>query len=426
MTHRIDIIGIGADGADGLQPAQVERVLAADFLAGGERHLGYFPAAPGERFTVRDNLAELMDELGRRYPQQRCVVLASGDPLFYGIGTYLSEIYGPTQVRVEPAVSSMQLTFARVGLSWQRAALASIHGRDLRRTLLPLLGQPLLGLFTQDGNSPAAVAHFFLHHGLNEYEAFVGENLGAADERLSHWGDLRALSSVRFSPLNYLILRRTSFHIPGANVEQYRSLVPGIPDNVFARPENGHEVMTRQEVRSVLVGKLLGAAVAGDTVWDIGAGLGTVAVEVAVLRPQVEVVAVDRDPVRAGYLRQNRERFGAYNIRVVEGTAPEALTAEVERPNRVFIGGSGDRLGAILDLATERLQPGGRLLASFVTLEHLALMLQQVQAWHWRYAVTEIHVSRSDALAGLTGMKPQRGVFLVEADKPGMEEATHE
>jgi precorrin-6B methylase 2 len=149
-------------------------------------------------------------------------------------------------------------------------------------------------------------------------------------------------------------------------------------------------------------------------------------VEVAVLRPQVEVLAVERDPVRAGYLRQNRERFGAYNIRVVEGAAPDALAAEVERPHRVFIGGSGDRLGAILDLAAERLQSGGRLLASFVTLEHLALMLQQVQAWHWRYAVTEIHVSRSDSLAGLTGMKPQRGVFLVEADKPGAEEATHE
>jgi len=420
MTIPIDIIGIGADAPAGLRPELLARIAAADFLAGGERHLGYFPEARGERFVIKDNLPTLIGALGDRVDKQHCVVLASGDPLFYGIGNYLIGILGVGSVRVEPAVSSMQLAFARVGVPWQAAALGSVHGRDLRSVLLPMLGQRLVGLFTQDGDSPAAVARFFLARGLYDYEAVVGENLGATGERLTRWSDLRQLAEHRFAPLNYLILIR-NFGPPGWS-GRYRALVPGVPDSAFVRPETGPEVMTRQEVRSVLVGRMPPVTLPGDLFWDIGAGLGTVSVELAVLRPHVEVLAVERDPERIAFLRRNRERFDAYNIRVVEGDAPDALRDETERPRLVFIGGSGDNLASILDLATQRLLDGGRLVANFVTLEHLTMTLQKLREWGWPVEITEIHVSRSDALAGLTGLKPQRGVFIVRADKP---EAAH-
>jgi precorrin-6Y C5,15-methyltransferase (decarboxylating) len=418
MEPRIDIIGVGADGAAGVRPDQLRRILEADFLAGGERHLGYFPTARGERFVIKDSVAELIQELGKRLGTERCVVLASGDPLFYGVGGLLAGIVGREHVRIEPALSSMQLAFARAGLCWQGAALGSVHGRDLRRALLPLLGQRLIGLFTSDRNGPAAVARFFLGHGLDGYEATVGENLGAADERVSRWPDLRALAEQRFAPLNYLILGLQRLPVASADVDRNRALVPGVPDEVFARPEGGPEVMTRQEVRSVVLGKLLRPTAAGDTVWDVGAGLGTVSVEMAVLWPHAEVVAVERDPARTALLRENRDRFGAYNVRVVEGCAPEALHAETERPRLVFLGGSGGHLTEILDLVAGRLHDGGRLVAAFVTLEHLAAALQRVRGWGWPTEVTEVHVARGDTLAGLTGLRPHRGVFLVRADRP--------
>lgn len=419
MTPSIDIIGIGADGPAGLRPDFVERVNTAQFLAGGERHLRYFPHAHGERFAIKDNLQDLLGELTRRQLTQRCVVLASGDPLFYGIGTSLVGMLGGHKVRIEPAVSSMQLAFARAGIPWQDAALASIHGRDLRVTLLPLLGKRRIGLFTLDGESPLAVARFFLMHGLTDYEAVVGENLGSAEEKITRFSHLNELIEHRFAALNYLVLQRKHAAISLNEIERNRALVPGIPDDAFHRPAEGHEIMTRQEVRSVLIGKMSGLTKPGDIVWDIGAGLGTVAIEVAVLRPHVEVVAVERDPVRATFLRQNRERFDAYNIRIIEGVAPKALEREVEKPKIAFLGGAGDHFSAILDLAASRLHQGGRLLANFVTLEHLGQTLQRIHDWRWPFEVVEVNVARSDSLGHLTGLKPQRGIFLVRADKPG-------
>jgi precorrin-6Y C5,15-methyltransferase (decarboxylating) len=417
---RIDVIGIGADGPGGLRPELRERIAAAGFLAGGERHLGWFSTLTCDRLVIQDNLPQLLFELKRRGQTERCVVLASGDPLFYGIGSYLCAMFGSEHLRIEPAVSSMQLAFARAGIPWQTATLASIHGRELRPTLLPLLGKPAIGLFTQDGDGPAAAASFFLRHGLADYRAFVAQNLGAADEKLSGWIALPALAGALFDALNFLILQRAkgSDSFSDAEIQRLRALVPGVPDEAFVRPEGRPEVMTRQEVRSVLVGKLSGHCKPGDTIWDIGAGLGTVAVELAVLQPHVEVIAVERDHERAALARTNRERFGAYNIRVLEGTAPEALLEETA-PLRVFIGGSGENLAAILDSIRSRLREGGRLVANFVTLEHLALALARLRQWSWPHEVVEVHIARSDSLAGLTALKPQRGVFVVSADKSG-------
>lgn len=415
----IDVIGLGADGPAGLRPDQVDSICAADFLAGGARHLAFFPNAAGERFVIANNLSALAAELAGRIATQRCVVLASGDPLFYGIGTFLTEQPANWPLRLEPALSSMQLAFARAGVAWEKAALASVHGRDARRALLPLLGRPLIGLFTQDGNSPAEVARFFHDRGAGDYEARVAENIGSDRERVHRWVDLDALlQQTSFAPLNYLILRRT---LPAATLAQRqrrRAQVPGVPDDVFSRPDDGPEVMTHCEVRAVTLGKLGGDFPAGATAWDIGAGLGTVAVELAVQRPHIEVLAVERNPARVAHLRRNIERFDAYNVRVVAGTAPDALAAEEEPPQAVFMGGSGDQLGAILELAQQRLLPGGRFVANFVTLEHLGESLNRLRAAGWPTEVVHLQVARGDALAGLTGLKPLRGVFLLAARKP--------
>jgi precorrin-6Y C5,15-methyltransferase (decarboxylating) len=453
MEPCIDVIGIGADGLASLRAELVERIRAADFLAGGERQLSLVGPTHAERYVIKDNIRALIRELWQRAAEkQRCVVLASGDPLFYGIGSSLlaqSHVveylqWGEPSLRFEPTLSSMQLAFARARVAWHDAILVSVHGRDFRTQLLPLLGRRKIGLLTSDGDSPARVAQFFLEHGCDDYLAFVGENLGAPSENLSYWPDLASLAQARCAPLNFLILYRCRYdrfcghsspatlvpylladldyltapdaYVPSA-AERLQAMVPGVPDDEFERPTDRPEVMTRREVRSIVLGPLVAQLVPGDIVWDIGAGLGTVAIEVAISRREVEVLAIERDPERIDYLRKNIRKFEAYNVRVIEGTAPDVFAHEDQPPQAIFIGGSGSQLPAILDEAAQRLLDGGRLVANFVTLENLTLTLDRLRHWQWPFEITEVHISRSDSLAGLTGLQPQRGVFIVSAQK---------
>jgi precorrin-6Y C5,15-methyltransferase (decarboxylating) len=363
-------------------------------------------------FTITSNLTKLVGRLRQRGTEEHCVVLASGDPLFFGIGHLLGQSLGSDQIVVEPALSSMQLAFAQAGVSWHDAAIASVHGRPLKEILLPLLGKSKIGLFTQDGCSPAAVAAFLIDRGLGDYQAIVGESLGAEDERVTRFL-LPELVGRAFAPLNFLILLRA----PGASGElQLSGESAGcIPDTAFIQPETPPILLTHGDVRAVVVGRFW--ELPEGPLWDIGAGLGGVSVGLARAFPAREVVAIERSPEQGIYLRSNRLRFGAYNMRVVEATAPACLEGEAD-PAGIFLGGSGGQLDPILDCITRRLLPRGILVANFVGLENLSHCLNRFRRGGWPHEVTQVLVSPGQSLAGLTVLTPQRPVWIVQASRP--------
>jgi len=408
VSRPVDVLGIGAGGVEGLSRIARDRLDAATFLAGGRRHLELAPTGPAERFAIVDNVAALVGRLRGRAPDDRCVVLASGDPLFYGIGHALGRDLGADQIRVEPAVSSLQLAFARAGLAWHDAAIASVHGRPLASTLLPLLGQPKIGLFTQDGTSPAAVARFFRERGLDDYAAWVGERLGTPEERV-HAHPLADLIDLRFDPLNFLILKRTE---TSAKLESHAF---AIPDDLFAVPDAGPVLLTHADVRAITLSRF--RRVPPGPIWDVGAGLGGVSVDLARAFRGAEVVACERSEAHRAFLRENRRRFAAWNLRIVAGEAPGCLVGE-ERPAAIFLGGSGGHLDAILDLAVDRLREGGPLVANFVGLENLARFLERVRALGWPLDVAQVQVSQGRPLAGLTALVPLRPVWVVRTERP--------
>jgi precorrin-6Y C5,15-methyltransferase (decarboxylating) len=404
----IVIVGIGADGTAGLSARARSALASATFLAGGRRHLELAGPSPAERFAITNNLPALVERLRARGPEEACVVLASGDPLFYGIGHLLGQSLGEGEIVVEPALSSLQLAFARAGLSWHDAAIASIHGRPLEDVLLPLLGRPKIGLFTHDGSSPSAVASFLVDRGLPDYEAIVGERLGTSEERVTRW-PLPRLIDRSFDPLNVLILRRDptpDLAADGAGC---------IPDAHFAQPDSPPILLTHADVRAIVVGRFRGLP--AGPLWDIGAGLGGVAVGLARAFPARDVVAVERAPEQAGYLRTNRLRFAAYNLRVVEGIAPHCLDPE-DDPAGVFVGGSGGQLDAILDAVLRRLLPGGTVVLDFVALENLGHALERLRQAGWPREVTQVAISQGQDLAGLTVLTPLRPVWVVRACRP--------
>jgi precorrin-6B C5,15-methyltransferase / cobalt-precorrin-6B C5,C15-methyltransferase len=415
MSGPIHVLGIGADGVAGMSPRARAALEAATFVAGGTRHLAMVRPAGVETFTVVNNLVDLVRRLRRRGPGERCVVLASGDPLCFGIGGYL-RVHLPSEPLVfEPVVSSLQLAFARIGCPWHDAAIASVHGRPLAENLLPLLGRTPIGLFTQDGASPAAVAEFFLARGLRDYTAWVCEDLGAADEQVTRL-DLADLPGRRFGDLNFLVLRRRgSDHWSEPGGPPHRR-VAAPPDDRFARPESGPVLLTHADVRAVALNRF--HDLPDGPVWDIGAGLGGMAVGLAQMFRHAEVVAVERSAAQVEYLRTNRDRFNAWNLRVVEGEAPEVLAGEPP-PAGVFLGGSGGRLDAILDLVLDRLGDAGRFVADFVGLENLSRCLDRLRDAGWEPAVSQVQVAHGAPLAGLTTFAPQRPVWIVSASKGG-------
>lgn len=414
MKLPIQVLGLGANGAECLSPRAREALRFATFVAGGKRHLALVEPRMIERFVITNNLDELVARLRDRGPVERCVVLASGDPLCYGIGATLQRELGSDLLEVEPTLSSLQLAFARTTHSWHDAAIASVHGRSTASALLPLLGKPKIGLFTQDGASPAAVAEFFLARGLDDYKAWVCEDLGSSAERVTTLR-MQDLPSRRFRDLNFLVLiRRERDESEGsARYSNPRPVVPA--DDRFDRPMTGPVLLTHQDVRAAVLNRF--EDVRPGPIWDLGAGLGGVSIGLANQFPAREVVAVERSPAQLAYLRENRRRFEAWNLRIIPGTAPEVLGDE-PAPAAVFLGGSGSHLDAILDLVSNQLLPEGLFVANFVGLENLTLTLERLRARGWAPTVTQFQVSPGQDLVGLTTFVPQRPVWIVRGRRP--------
>ncbi len=412
------LVGLGADGLDDLAPEAHDAIAAADLLVGGRRQLALCPDGAAERRPIGGDLDLLLSRLGAEAAAgRRVVVLASGDPLFFGIGARAVAALGAARVRTLPALSCLQLLAAAVGEPWEDAVVASVHGRDFETQLVPVAGAVKAAVLTGDGSDPARVACFLVERGYDDYEVAVGERLGARDASLTRLPVVElAAREAPFDPVNVLWLHRTGG--AAARAAAWRRLAPGIEDNRFAqrRPEAG--LITKRDVRRLVLARLGLPAVGAADLWDIGAGSGSVAVEMALACPAARVLAIEQHEADAANVRENRTRSGAVNVRVIHGRAPEAIPPE-SRPAAVFIGGSGGELSALLETALARLRPGGRLVATFATLEHVAAAITALKRLGVPPEVAQVQVSEGRPLLDLTRLDPRSPVFIVSATAAG-------
>ncbi len=357
----VTVVGIGDDGPAGLSTEARAAVEQAELLLGGHRHLAWFSGHPAQTLPITDNLRAVVAAIEQHSAHCRVVVLASGDPLFFGIGAYLSKQLGPDRLQILPHVSSVQLAFARVGVGWQDAAILSAHGRPLAPVLQPALEAAKVALLTDDTNTPGVIATALRAAGMEDCRAVVAEHLGGPEERLIET-TLSQLPGQTFAALNVLLLLRNQPRRP--------PLTLGLPDDAFAHLRGQ---ITKAEMRAVSLSKL--RLRRGDTVWDIGAGSGSVSIEAALLCGG-DVYAMERAPEQVAVLRANLATFPAARVQAIVGEAPEALEP-LPTPDAVFIGGSGGRLRDVLTAVQARLRPGGRLVLNLATLDHLA----QARAW---------------------------------------------
>jgi precorrin-6B C5,15-methyltransferase / cobalt-precorrin-6B C5,C15-methyltransferase len=363
---KIHIIGIGDDGLEGVTSTARQLIEQAELLIGAEHTLARLPRLAAERMTVGGNLDGVVDRLSRAKGKPTAV-LVSGDPLFYGMARYLCDKLGKDRFEVLPHVSSMQLAFARVKESWEEAYLTNLANHSLEHVVEKIRTADKVGLFTTESQPPSAVARALLSRRIDYFNAYVCENLGSPDERVTQ-GDLKELAEQDFAPLNVMILVRKP-GAPDRPSERIGRRVFGNPDEVFLQTKPKKGLLTPSEVRSMALAEMdLGP---NSTVWDIGAGSGSVAIEAAQLASAGTTYAVEMDADDHNLIRENAQRFAVTNLVAVLGRAPEAWN-NLPAPDSIFLGGSGREISQLVDLAYDRLRPGGRLVANVGSIENLA------------------------------------------------------
>ena len=400
---RIYVIGAGVEGQEGFSRRALEIVDRAELLFGGERQLELFPDFPGERVAIDGDLAGLMERL--KATTKRAVVLASGDPLFFGVGRYLLRNLPDEELEFVPNVSSIQYAFAKLKEPWDDAIFVSAHGRGLAGAIDRIVANDKAAVLTDETNTPAVIAAELIERGRAGYAAWLCENLGTAEEKIIAT-DVKGLLEIEAAPLNVLILIKEY----EAGGEEYVPTL-GIPDEEFATVK---KLITKEEVRVVTLAKL---KLRHDMVlWDIGAGSGSVSIEADHLLPNGRVFAVERNAQCRDFIKENLRKFNARHVTLVEGDAPECLET-LPDPDRVFIGGSGGHLWEILETVDGRLPADGRIVLNAVTLDTLTAASEFFDNAGYQIEVTTINIARTRPLTDYKMFEAYNPVYIVTAVK---------
>jgi len=298
-----------------------------------------------------------MDGIKESLKKGDVTVLASGDPLFFGIGRKLIQSFAGSDIRIHPALSSMQLAFSRFNIPWDDARFVSLHGRSNKLLAARLLPYPKVFLFTDPQNSPSDIAGKLLaecgKERISEMIIHVGELLGSHSERLST-GNVTEIAAGRFTDPNVMILLN-----PQAGLNT-KLPVFGLQEKEIVHSRG---LITKNEVRAAAIHAL--RLPQKGVLWDVGAGSGSIGLEASRLFPGLHVLAIEKENEQWQNVEANRKRFSAWNMTLVKGKAPDALQ-QLPPPARIFVGGSGGNLQQILEFCTEKLLPGGIIVVNAV------------------------------------------------------------
>ncbi len=410
--QKVYIVGIGDDGMDGLTATAQQLIRDADLLVGGDRALRAVPAGKAQRLDMGGDLDAIVERIGQT-PDKRIVMLTQGDPLFYGTARYLTDRLGKERFEVVPHVSSMQLAFARLKETWDEAYLTNLASQSLDHVVEKIRTAEKVGLFTTQEQPPSAVAKALVERQIDYFTAYVCENLGAPDERVTQ-GELSDIAENTFSPLNVMVLVRKP-NVPDRPTAMVGTRLFGNADEAFLQSQPKRGLLTPAEVRAIALSEMdLGPT---SVVWDVGAGSGSVAIEAARLANGGKVYAIEMDPEDHALITANAERFGVRNLTPVLGQAPEAWE-KLPQPDAIFVGGSGRHVRGIVEQAFAKLKPGGRLVANVGSIENLNAVQECLQSAAGDASVWMVNIARGVQQLERMRFEAMSPTFLVSAVKP--------
>jgi precorrin-6B C5,15-methyltransferase / cobalt-precorrin-6B C5,C15-methyltransferase len=386
----LTIVGIGEDGWEGLSTEAKRAIESADLLYGGARHLAHVHVGDATKIAWPSPMAPAVQEiLSKHRGQRRVSVLASGDPMLYGVGVTLTRELSRAEFRVIPQVSSFSLACARMGWAVAETSLVSLINRPIEQVQRYLYPGQQVVIYSEDGATPSIVAQMLTDHGYGSSRLNVFENLGGFSEK-SREKVARSWQTERCGDLNLIALTC----VADAGVEPL-SLVPGLPEDVFETDGQ----MTKREVRAVTLARL--APSPGQQLWDVGAGTGTVGIEWMRAHTSCSCIAFEEREDRAIRILTNAKRLGVPAMKVVVGTAPATFKG-LAAPDAIFIGG-GLTTEHMFEECWDRLVSGGRLVANAVTIESEATLA----ARHKQYGgeLVRMQIARAEPIGGALGWR---------------------
>jgi len=407
------VIGIGEDGWDDLSADARDLLYESGIVLGGERHLKMLPKDwEGERIVWSSPIREAVSKIVSWRPEdsvsvQKVAIMASGDPLCYGIATKLLRHLPIEEIWIKPALTTFSLMCSRIGWSLPDVETLTIHGRPVEM-LHPFVqpGAKLLVL-SKGEESPEQAAKLLCERGFGKSIITVLEHLGGRKER-QFSGPADSWNHPEGAALNAMAIEC----IPESNAT-ILSRIPGLPDEAFFHDGQ----LTKREIRAVSLSRLM--PVVDQVLWDVGAGCGSVAIEWMRTSPRCRAVAIEKSKSRLKLIEQNSQELGVPMLQIISGSAPEVL-ADLPAPDAVFIGG-GLSSGNLLQTCWTALKPGGRLVANAVTLEGEQKLLQ----WQNENAgksgasgdLTRLSISRAEKIGKFQGWKEMRSVIQLAVIK---------
>ncbi|VVO70478.1 precorrin-6y C5,15-methyltransferase (decarboxylating) subunit CbiE [Pseudomonas silesiensis] len=400
MARWLTVTGIGEDGFTGLGKAARHALLAASTIFGSQRQLDLLPRCiRGERHTWPSPFS--LDALLAMRGEPVCV-LASGDPMFFGVGASLARQLPSNEMLILPASSSCSLAAARMGWPLQDVVTLSVVARPIAALNAQLFSGVRLLVLSNDGQSPAAIAALLRERGFGPSRLSVLEHLGGEAERRID-GVANDWTDPQVADLNLIAIEC----IAESNTPRLSRLA-GLPDSAFKHDGQ----LTKRDVRAITLARL--APVPGELLWDVGAGSGSIGIEWMRAHPGCRALAIEADEGRQQLIEHNRDALGVPGLQLIRGSAPQALDG-LERPDAIFIGGGVTRDG-VLDTCWARLKPGGRLIANAVTLQSEMTLM----AWREQHGgeLTRIHIAQAQPLGDFDTWRQALPITLLDVAKP--------
>ena len=397
----VSIIGMGM-GPEDLTARHKSTIARADILVGGRRLLEQFKESPAQKKPIGKDIEGIVEFVRAQSKNHKIVVLASGDPLFYGIGARMTAALGARRVKIYPNISSVAAAFARIKEPWHDAAIISLHGRKNEDQLFSAMeSKSKIAVFTDPKKNPAWLAARLIEKEFSNFKMCVLEALGSDSERFD-WYPLETAASMKFDAPNMVVLKRSPLKIKSTH-----RIHLGAPDTWY---DHSGGLITKSEIRAIAISKL---RLAPDQIlWDLGAGSGSISIEASLFIKKGKIFAVEKNPDRIEYIENNSKRFKVRNLKIIQAVLPEGLSA-LPRPDRIFIGGGGRDLKAIVTAAARCLKPGGRIVVNTVLIPNLQAVMTALDRLKFETEVIQVQINRGRQMPWAERFEAQNPVWII-------------